>query len=345
MHKKVDTIQHLTTELGLSRYVVSSVLNGKEKERRVAASTAKRIRDYIKEVDFHQNISALSMRGKYSKDVLIILHPMLYLEQRRIYFRLLEYLNANELSYSTLFFHPQNLGIFYSEFEHFNPKKVIVFSYFLSCDENFPIWESFCQKSMLNRECFYHDFPIKNKNRSNILKNASATWIDRDRTFKLDIKRLIDEGYKEIFVSNVNSNILSENKQIKFIQYKLDIQNLSHENNFYENGLIEIGRELGEFVIEKGFKAGESAIIIYDDYVAMGLVNYLESKLISVPQDIKIIAKGGFIETHYFRINIDSWSYPFQKMYDEIINWIEGRSEHGQTIEFRDSLEKISNKN
>jgi hypothetical protein len=270
---------------------------------------------------------------------------MLYLEQRRIYFRLLEYLNANGLSYSTLFFYPQNTGIFFSEFEHFNPKKVIIFSYFLSCDENFPVWESFCQKSMTNRECFYHDFPVGKKNRNKLLKNASATWIDRDRTFKLDIKRLIDEGYKEIFSSNVNSNILSHNKEIKFIKYSLNIQNLSYENNFYENGLIKMGKELGEFIVKKGFKTGESAIIIYDDYVAVGLVNYLESKLIAVPQDIKIIAKGGFIETHYFKLNIESWSYPFQKMYDEIINWLEGRSEHGKTIEFRDALEKISNKN
>jgi len=342
MTKDAQTTTEIAKELGLSRYVVSSVLNGKEKERRVADKTVKRVRDYIDSVNFYQNISALSMRGKYSKDIAIILHPMLFLEQRRIYFRLLEYLNDNTFSHSSLFFYPQKMGIFYSEFAHFNPKKVIVFSYFLESDKNFKAWKTFCGKLMKDRECFYHDFPIKSKDQLEFITGSTATGMNRVQMRELGLKKLIDEKFEYIFIpkSHLGMDIIDKNKQITFIPYCLDTESLSYKNNFYEDASFERGRELGAFIVKNKFIPGKSAILIYNDYEAMGLIDYLSTKSISVPKDIKIISKGGLAEANYFKMDVESWKYPYQGMYEKMIDWIEDKHEFGEITEFSNLLNK-----
>jgi hypothetical protein len=345
MAKDIKTTTEIAKELGLSRYVVSSVLNGKEKERRVAPATVKRVRDFVNSANFYQNISALSMRGKYSKDVAIILHPMLFLDQRRIYFRLLEYLNDNALSHSSLFFYPQKMGIFYSEFDHFNPKKVIVFSYFLECDENFAAWKVFCEKLMKGRNCFYHDFPVADKKRLSFIKGSSATGMNRGEMKRMGIEKLLREKYEYIFIPESHSElkIVKRNNQVKFIPYTLETETLSYKNNFYEDALLERGRRLGEFIVASNIVPGKTAAMIYNEYTAAGAVDVFAANSIKVPDDIEIITKGGMSEANYFRMNVESWIYPCQGMYQAIIDWIEDKYESGKITEFSNFL-KTTNK-
>jgi DNA-binding LacI/PurR family transcriptional regulator len=162
---------------------------------------------------------------------------------------------------------------------------------------------------------------------------------------RMGIEKLLREKYEYIFIPESHSEleIVKRNNQVKFIPYTLETETLSYKNNFYEDALLERGRRLGEFIVASNIVPGKTAAMIYNEYTAAGAVDVFTANSIKVPDDIKIITKGGMSEANYFQMDVESWIYPCQGMYQAIIDWIEDKYESGKITEFSNFL-KTTNK-
>lgn len=72
----------IANKLSLSRSTISSVLNDKWREKNISEGTATRVLEYVEEIGYTPNLASLTLKGKISKDLAIIL-PLNCLEHQK----------------------------------------------------------------------------------------------------------------------------------------------------------------------------------------------------------------------------------------------------------------------
>lgn len=97
----MPTMQEIADELGLSRVAVSSVLNGKARERGISEATAERVRRHLEQIGFVPSSHARNLRGAEAGSIGVVYCGFLYSHLGRAYNHLVHALASRGLDIET----------------------------------------------------------------------------------------------------------------------------------------------------------------------------------------------------------------------------------------------------
>ena len=328
MKNKTITTQKIADELGISRNTISSVLNGKARERRISEKTVKRVMDYVKATSFHQDLSALSMRGKYSKDVALITSSFIYPHLRRLYFHLMDNLNRQGLSFVNLFFSPENIGELLQQIKFYKFSKIVFIAYDLKYENNFRVWKQ-AREKLNNCEIFYYDFPYEACDLADLEENESAVGVDRLEIRHQTLKLLKNKGYRKVIKRDIKGeDRLPVVSGLKLESYndKLKFFHKGHLETFYEDSLFRTGLLLAESYCDYDFRETRTAFHLYDSFVCSGFMCGMKKNNLQIPKDLGLILSWGDSETKYLT-GTTAWQFPHFKMFKLLENWLNNPEE------------------
>lgn len=322
--KKAMTLKQIAADLSLSYQTVSTIINGNKQKRAVAPETEKRVLDYVRKTGYHQNLSALSMRGKYSKDIVIVIRELLTHEQRQVYFRLIEQLELMHLSHISTFYVEQSFPQLVREIEFFNPKKIIVFNGILGHKPGYAQWKTLRENYFSHIPCFFFDF---SSTFTELLCNSQDAFVDtnRDEAFNDTAAEISGGGFTHLLMHRHPLKYLLADSGLEIVSIPQKYDYVRPANAFYAPGLIEAGTYYARKILEQPFPKGKTAAFLSDDYMCCGAIKYLRENSIKVPEDIEFFSFGYMEENELFKYPFTSWQLPYDGMYREMIRWVEDK--------------------
>ncbi len=283
------TIKDVSANAGVSSATVSHVINN---TRFVSDEVRERILNSIKELDYHPNAIARSLRMGKSNTIGVVVP-----NTRNPYFTELTWKIeqiASKKNYSVIICNTENLAEKEKFYINVLAQKQVDGIVFITCS-NYADSTDMLLSSKI-------PFVVVDKEIDNAL-NCDTVLVNEEKGAQLAVEHLIELGHKRIACITGGSN-----DQITSLKRKNGYILAMKENrlNINEDYIVE-----GDFLMPSGYVAGmklfnmdnkPTAIFAFNDLMAIGALKAANECGLSVPQDVSVVG--------YDDIEISSYSIP-----------------------------------
>lgn len=309
--KNKPTMQDIANELGVSRFTVSSVVNGKSKERNISQKTIDRIESYLKNRGFVTSSHALALKNKNTCSTGILCSG-------KLYSHLLEAFNQLTNHFINL---EQTVEIAFTQRYQLN----LTLRNLISRGISHLIWihSSTPENEIINKEetfallkhvntTIYNYHPDSQWDQLLINKNIKLVGIDRLKIFKdltLFIKKL---NHQNVFILKSDS---------AYAQIFLDAGlNLFAFQGHEENNLSQTAKGISQELIPLIKNKKVTIACFRDDELAGFVMHYLIQADIKIPQDISITGFDGMSFSECFDPPLTTLKVPVNEMVMDVLS-------------------------
>ncbi len=307
MGKKVS-LKDIAEKLGVSTAIVSYVLNGQEKEKRVGAELVKQIRETVDEMDYRPNQIARSLRKGSTETIGLIVADI-----ANPFFGAMARVVEDEVS---------NLGynlIIGSSDEDSNKLKKLTDTLCNRQVDGFiivpPEGADKCISELLEKEVPVvltdRYFPGQNANHV-VLDNYSAT-------FEVT-SYLVNKGYKQIAMVAYKSSLIHMEERIRGYREAMAgkglINEIVIETVDYENSDKDVEKALQKLL--SGTSSARALIFATNSLTVSGLY-YLKDSGLFVPGDVALVGFDGSEAFDFFYSPLTYISQPIDEMAKESV--------------------------
>jgi len=308
MHKRVS-LKDIAKEVGVSVALVSYVINGQEKEKRVGAEVVKKIWKVAKELNYQPNQIALSLRMKSTKTIGLIVTDI-----ANPFFGHLARIIENESAN-----HGYTL-IFGSSEEDKNKSETLINTLLNRQVDGFiivPAEDSVQQiQNLISRKIplvlVDRYFPEVITSHI-VLDNYQATF---DAT-----SHLINEGYKYITMVAYKSSLIHMKERIRGYKEALESQNLAQNIKVieisYNNCREDIENSFKDFTVKN---KNTNAFLFATNALSISGLYTIQKKCLKIPEDIAFIGFDGGESFDLFDPPLSFVQQPLDDMAKESFN-------------------------
>ena len=150
---------------------------------------------------------------------------------------------------------------------------------------------------------------------------------DQDRSYMELIEHLInDHGCKDLVHVAGRMEMSFSRDRLRIFKYTLDKYNLPNEDDriFYGTLWYDCGERIVNEILERYIhnvdKILPDAIVCANDYTAIGVMDALEKKGFSVPEDVIVTGYDNVVESDFHDPSITTSSQPFEQVGKDGIN-------------------------
>jgi len=286
MQKKNLSIVELAKHLGVSKSTVSSVLNGKTKERRISEETRKIILDYIEQSGFRPNALARSLRTGKSKII-----GMLVEDVANPFFAEVSHLVEQKLAklgYRILLSSTENDNENAAEaIATFQERQVEGYIIVPPTD----LSEVIKQDILTNSPCVIFDRMVNGL-------NVCSVQIDNYNSMTTATRHLINNGYQHIAFVTIKSDQMQMTDRLR--GYKETIRQGLLKTFILKvdrrNSVDEIKKNIANFLLAY---PQLDAVIFATNYIALIGMQVLKMRGLNAPEKIGVI---GFDDSPYYML-------------------------------------------
>jgi DNA-binding LacI/PurR family transcriptional regulator len=313
------TIKDVATMAGVSVTTVSRVINNTAP---VNEMTKKNVLDAMKELKYTPSIIAQGMRTKKSRSVAVII--------------------------------PDYINMFYNELFkglHDEAKKagysVIIASVGYDSSD-----EISCINDLINRNidgiivCTYKgdketieyllkvskDLPVIFMDNFDIEKPINMVYVDGYEGIKQITNHLIAKGYRKIaFIKPIKRYKVANDRYNGYVD-ALKQSNISfNEDLIYEGDYrIESGYEAAKYLLSNS-KMKPEAIVAANDMMAIGVIKYIKSKKIKIPEDIAVAGFDNIYFSTLISPTLTTYAQPIKELAEKAIKLFINKVKHPTT--------------
>jgi LacI family transcriptional regulator, galactose operon repressor len=324
--KKLST-KDIAQALNLSRLTVSSVLNGKSKERRISDDTCKIVEEYLREKGYVTPKYALQVRGDIKKEIGIfccnnmVYHPHI----TNAYFSITNRIMKRFGPCETVLTEPEDKlkglrellarGVTELIWIHTRPAE----NEFSGLEGN---------EALLRRfdRVFVYNFFMEYAKDLDSFNNLKICMIGVNRTIAHEklAKKIHDMGHEKLAIGDEDYGLLpyKNNKTFKaFTDNKIQlygIGSLWHSSDLFNSEFSNMCKRVSSNLIRLINEHGVSVAYIYNDNIAGVIISELTSQGIRIPEDISIIGFGGLPIGETFKVSLTSLKMPMEKMINQL---------------------------
>lgn len=119
--------------------------------------------------------------------------------------------------------------------------------------------------------------------------NISSVYFDEYEGMRIAIQHLVDNGHKKILFINGDIECISKNLRLKGYKDAIEKNNIPFKDELIFKGKVDI--EGGYNISDGIFKSGLdfSAIMCFNDLIAMGILKYCHENNINIPKDYSLM--------------------------------------------------------
>ena len=305
--KKKSTIQDIADQLGVSKSLVSFVLNGKSKEKRISDSMAKKVLEVAKRMNYRPNYLAKSLRTGRSQTIALIIADI----SNPFFAKMARFMEIEA-----------------SKYEY----KVI----FANSDED---KEKFtAELSVLkNRQVdgFILIPPIGSEKELAALQKQKLPFVVVDRVFKnIDCptviinnyqagyqatQRLIENDRRNIAILNVNNKLYTMQQRVKGYHDALMENGIATSSALIKHLKFSHDKKLIMKAIKEIISAGADGLLFTTGKLTILGIECLMELGISIPEDISVISFDDMDAYRVTRTPISAIVQPLEQMSKEAI--------------------------
>lgn len=323
------TMQDIALELGLSRLTISSVINGKCKERNISDKTINVVEDYLKKRGYIPSSHALALKNKNKSTTGLLITGNLYSHLTEAF---------NQITHHFIS-QGQNIEIIFSDVNQICSSLKLI----LSRGITNLIWlQQYSPKLELNSleeilillkgtaTTIYNYQSEPEYDEKLIQANIRLVGIDRPKCYK---------SLAEFIKNNGHINIFTLSQDQAFI-HALQNQNLNVYSKAIDTNDFQIAsKEIAEHLISLIHDNKVTLASFKDDELAAFVMQNLQSKGIKIPQDISITGFDGLAFSACLSPALTTIKIPTKSMVD----WVFEDLTHKNQVthkQFECSLEK-----
>ena len=321
-HKMRD----IAEKLSLSRSTVSSVLNDKWREKNISAATAERVLEYVEKIGYAPNLASVTLKGKVSKDLLIIL-PLDCLErQKNAFFDIASILATDGVKFMILPYASDTFSEIIQSISAYRISKVLIISGSLK----FSDYKNFLNLAARNPhvEYFLYDFRKELMFDEDVIvpKNVSGIGLSYIECHKIVFSYIAERGFRRLLLS---ADILEEPELTRHLR-SLGLETSASLTFAYPQDrsktLVEKGAEIADKLLEFEIVEFPVAVYIADDLMTLGAIQCLLTRSRRVPEEFAFISWDGLYESEFFSIPITTLSMPHDIMIENLKSWLNQNS-------------------
>ena len=307
------TTQDIATQMGLSRFTISSVLSGKAAERRISRKTAKRVEDYISKCGFVPSLAGRKLRNPSSRSIGILHSGFLYSHLTEAFNKITNhYIDITENDIECLVVPHKRIHAGVRELLSRGIDRLIWIQ------AGWPEFEFAPAEPLFNllrqvRTVIYN-YREDHGRYDTLLKDAGISSISVDR----------EEGWsslasflKETGHSHVALGISQQHGQWigrVFLDHKLQVSYL------YDDDRTEKEVNLAECFLSHPEKEKIDAVCHIDDEIAGRFMANLIDSGIRIPEDVSVTGFDGMSFGSSLRVPLTTLAIPVSEMVPEIFN-------------------------
>lgn len=324
---KKTTMQSIADDLKLNRRTVSAVLNNSMDKRPVNAKTAETIRKYVKKIGYHQNISALSMRGKYSKEIGILsINTFRYPAQLALLGILESYFSRQEILPFILAVDrssPEIISEIVQQLKVCNVRKIIILGSTFNYPGSYEGLNSFLQNLRLNLP--ESKFYVYGCNVNEVVENndfVCSAYYSRDERLKIVNETAIANGYERIILLPAPDCAERYFPGLEIIDLELPDELTDDEALYLFRDERSVRQGVAWAGLLKDFKFRERRTMIHvnDDLQCMAFARRMIDTGYHIPDDFGLISWDNVPASAC--MNISSIGFDFDEIVGDIIDWV-----------------------
>ncbi|NQU34452.1 MAG: substrate-binding domain-containing protein [Bacteroidetes bacterium] len=307
MQKKKMTSKDIAKELGISRTVVSFVLNGKSNEMRISEELTKKVLDYVKKSNYQPNYMAQSLKtGKTFTIGLIvadIANPFFAKLAREIE------QEFSNLGYSVIYCSSdENEKTFNSQLENFKNRQV----------DGLILTPPINSTKILN-SLFSQNIPFVVIDRFFENLNANSVIINNHKAAYDATTRLIKYGRKKIALINVNNELITMNQRTQgyldaLTDYGLKVNHEFVKHLEYSNLMDEVNDAVVDVI-----RNSVDAMLFTTNKLGVTGVQAIWNMKKRIPEDIAVISFDDTDAYSVARTPITAIEQPLKQMSREAV--------------------------
>lgn len=309
--KDKPTMQDIAEELGVSRLTVSSVVNGKCKERNISEKTIERIESYLKQRGFVPSSHALALKNKNICTTGILCSGKLYSHLTEAFNQFTNYFIGHE----------QRVEIVFTKHDqvNFSLKNLISrgISQLIWIHSNKPNVE-FQQKEETLALLKHVKTTIYNYNAENdwdkllLDQNIRLVGINRKKSFKDFVNYISDLNHKNIFLLDSDQYFVEAFKEAGLNIFLYQGESEDNLNNL----AMSIAKELKLLIRNKKI----TMACFKDDELAGYVMHQLRMADILIPQDISITGFDGMPFSECYEPPLTTLKVPVNEMVQFVLS-------------------------
>lgn len=304
-------MQDIANELGVSRLTVSSVVNGKSRERNISQKTIDRIESYLKSRGFVTSSHALALKNKNISNTGILCSG-------KLYSHLLE--AFNQLT-SHFISHNQAIEIVFTQHDQINQSLKTLLSRGIS--QLIWIHSSSPEKEFLHQEetfallkhvntTIYNYYPHQEWNSLLTKNKIKLVGIDRKKCFMALAQFIKKINHKNVYLLN------SDNA---YAQILLDVGlNVVPSQGTETSNIKQTAKNIAQELIELIQNKKVTIASFRDDELAGFVMQNLLQQGIKIPQDISITGFDGISFSACFEPPLTTLEVPVAQMVNDVLS-------------------------
>lgn len=290
--KKV-TIENVAERVGVSAATVSYALSGKKK---ISPEVKEKINQAIKDLDYRPSVTARNLASNRTWTIGMYASPTENIKE--------DYFFNNVLAGILDVLHEQNYHLMlYADYQEKD-----------KCEPDFSLSQPIDGALIMNPRI--DDIYIKHVRERNIPYALIGTPEDSQESFYVDsditagyyaaVNNLIQKGHKKIILMNGPAEYTQSTKRINGYKQAFADNGLKYDEKYVLNVpmLEEEGYSTFLKFIEKNKDA--TAVVTFNDTIAVGVLRALREKKINVPQKMAVISAGNTMITRIHNPSITS---------------------------------------
>ncbi|MEP1445216.1 MAG: LacI family DNA-binding transcriptional regulator [Paraglaciecola sp.] len=295
----MPTIKDIAKAAGVSPASVSRVINNGPK---VGAKTREKIKRIIREMEYQPNANAQAINVQNNASIGIVLTDLtdpLFAQMAHGIEKVAAQKNLQIFLNSGAFDRASELDAINVLLEH-RYKALVVHSAMLDDKTLIDFAHKVPGLVLLNR----HIKEIENR----------CVWLDDKRGGELMADYIVKQGHQKIALIGVNGVQNNTVQRLEGIKAQLDKYPVQYEIEMLERGASTY--EGGEIAVQNLLARGSefSAILAYNDAIAIGAVSMLKAHGLNVPQDISVMGFNNLILAQCMRPKLTTVHNPIEKM-------------------------------
>lgn len=156
--------------------------------------------------------------------------------------------------------------------------------------------------------------PLVVMDRENLTTEIDSVSVNNIQAGYIATEHLISLGHKRIAFIGSHENVFVSDNRLKGYKKALLKYDIDYDESLVEHGnfLMQSGYEAAKRLLER--KLGVTAMVIGNDLMAIGAVNYMNFKGYRVPRDISVIGFDDIELASELTPKLSSIAYPLERM-------------------------------
>ena len=318
---KKTTIKDIADQLGVSKALVSFVLNGKAKEKRVSDAMAKKVFDMAKRLDYTPNYIAKSLRTGRSQTIALIIADI----SNPFFAKFARHLEdeASKHNYKVIIANSdEKKEKFKAELDLLKNRQLDGFILFP------PIGS---EKELLKLEKQKIPFVVVDRSFEKV--ESHTVIINNFQAGYRATERLIKNNRKNIAILNVNSQLVTMQHRVQGYLNALTKNGLTANHALIKQLQFSHDKDLIKKAIEEIIEAGADALFFTTGKLTILGIECLKELEARIPEDISVIS---FDDMDAYRVAytpISAVVQPLEDMSKEAIRILVDMIENGQSTD------------